>query len=234
MEPIPNPPNSYPATSLQSKRFFHSKRFTEAAQKLNPVLLWAAIAGLLTGLIGGSFRLLVSATLNHRVYWIHSLHSTPWLGAIVSLVLSGIMVYFGFWLMRRFAPDTSGSGIPQIEGLLEGYFPLVWQRVLPVKFVSGVSLLGAGMVLGREGPTIQMGGSIGSTIIKANNAIGWWWRSLHPTPKLGIRVLCCPYDVAGFLIARFLITGFIRVILCSSHSENIKSNRQQKGSEKKS
>lgn len=131
---------------------------------MNPVLLWAAISGLLTGLIGGGFRLLVSATLNHRVHWIHSLHSTPVVGAIGSIVLSGIMVYFGFWLMRRFAPDTSGSGIPQIEGLLEGYFPLVWQRVLPVKFISGVSLLGAGMVLGREGPTIQMGGSIGKMV----------------------------------------------------------------------
>lgn len=145
-------------------KFTESKRFLESAQKLNPVLLWAAIAGLLTGLIGGAFRLLVSYTLNHRVQWIDALKGLPWVAAIISIFLSGVMVYLGFWLMRRYAPDTSGSGIPQIEGMLEGYFPLVWQRVLPIKFLSGILLLGGGMVLGREGPTIQMGGSIGKMV----------------------------------------------------------------------
>jgi CIC family chloride channel protein len=141
-----------------------SKRFTEASQKLSPLLLWAAIAGLITGLIGGIFRLLVSLTLNHRVQWIDSLKGQAWIAAIASMTISGVMVYLGFLLMRRLAPDTGGSGIPQIEGMLEGDFPLVWQRVLPVKFLSGVLLLGGGMVLGREGPTIQMGGSIGKMV----------------------------------------------------------------------
>jgi CIC family chloride channel protein len=163
MESNPSQPVSQPFVPPLSGQFLHSKRFIDAAQKLNPVLLWAAIAGLLTGLIGGGFRLLVSTTLNSRVQWIDSL-GTPWVAATVSITLSAVMVYVGFLLMRRFAPDTSGSGIPQIEGMLEGYFPLVWQRVLPTKFLSGVLLLGGGMVLGREGPTIQMGGSIGKMV----------------------------------------------------------------------
>lgn len=128
------------------------------------MLLWAAIAGFLTGLIGSAFRFLVSYTLNHRVEWIGALKGVPWVAAGVSIALSGLMVYLGFLLMRRYAPDTSGSGIPQIEGMLDGYFPLVWQRVLPIKFFSGVLLLGGGMVLRREGPTIQMGGSIGKMV----------------------------------------------------------------------
>lgn len=61
------------------------------------------------------------------------------------------MAYLGCWLMHRFAPDTSGSGIPQIEGLLKGYLPLIWQRVLPIKFLAGTLLVESGMVLGREG-----------------------------------------------------------------------------------
>ncbi|HEY9615200.1 MAG TPA: H(+)/Cl(-) exchange transporter ClcA [Microcoleaceae cyanobacterium] len=160
----PNQPTSPQPVLSPIKQFLRSQRFIEAAQRLNPVLLWAAIAGLLTGLIGGIFRLLVSITLNSRVQWIDSLKSVPWAGATASILLSGSMVYLGFLLMRRFAPDTSGSGIPQIEGMLEGYFPLVWQRVLPIKFISGILLLGGGMVLGREGPTIQMGGSIGKMV----------------------------------------------------------------------
>jgi CIC family chloride channel protein len=160
----PDQPVDLRTNPAPAKPFLESKRFIEAAQKLNPVLLWAAIAGLLTGLIGGAFRWLVSLTLNQRVQWIDALRGLPWLAAIVSMMLSGVMVYLGFLLMRKLAPDTGGSGIPQIEGMLEGYFPLVWQRVLPVKFISGVLLLGGGMVLGREGPTIQMGGSIGKMV----------------------------------------------------------------------
>ncbi|GFE71426.1 putative channel transporter [Chroococcus sp. FPU101] len=108
--------------------------------------------------------MLVLTTLNSRVQWIDSLKGVPWMGVLVSILVSGVMVYLGFLLMRRYAPDTSGSGIPQIEGMLERYFPLIWQRVLPIKFLSGILLLSSGMVLGREGPTIQMGGSIGRMV----------------------------------------------------------------------
>ncbi len=40
-----------------------------------------------------------------------------------------------------------------------------WWRVLPVKFVGGMGTLGAGMVLGREGPMVQLGGNIGRMVL---------------------------------------------------------------------
>jgi chloride channel protein, CIC family len=36
--------------------------------------------------------------------------------------------------------------------------------VLPVKFLGGLLSLGSGMALGREGPTVQMGASIGHIV----------------------------------------------------------------------
>ena len=40
-----------------------------------------------------------------------------------------------------------------------------WWRVIPVKFIGGMGTLGAGMVLGREGPTVQLGGNIGRMVL---------------------------------------------------------------------
>jgi len=64
------------------------------------------------------------------------------------------------WLVRRFAPHASGSGIPNVEAVLRGARPPAPLRLIPVKFLGGLLAIGAGLALGREGPTVQMGGSL--------------------------------------------------------------------------
>jgi CIC family chloride channel protein len=67
-------------------------------------------------------------------------------------------------LTRRYSPEASGSGIPHLEAVLRRFRKLDWKRVLPVKFFGGIIAIGSGMALGREGPTVQMGGAIGDAI----------------------------------------------------------------------
>ena len=86
----------------------------------------------------------------------------PWLeGLAVALGLGALGGGLGLWLVRRFAPETAGSGIPHLKSVVLGESELNWRRVLPVKFFSGVAGIGGGLALGREGPTIQMGGATG-------------------------------------------------------------------------
>lgn len=83
----------------------------------------------------------------------------------LAFILSALLAMVGYFLVRKFAPEAGGSGIPEIEGALEELRPVRWWRVLPVKFIGGMGTLGAGMVLGREGPTVQIGGNLGRMVL---------------------------------------------------------------------
>lgn len=87
------------------------------------------------------------------------------IAAPAAFVLSALLAMMGYFLVCRYAPEAGGSGIPEIEGALEDLRPVRWWRVIPVKFIGGMGTLGAGMVLGREGPTVQLGGNLGRMVV---------------------------------------------------------------------
>ncbi|MBP2849551.1 H(+)/Cl(-) exchange transporter ClcA [Dickeya oryzae] len=127
------------------------------------ILVMAALTGTLVGLVGVGFNQAVNAVQHWRLSSLSSLSGSVWVWPL-SILISALLAAAGYGLVRRFAPEAGGSGIPEIEGALEDLRPVRWWRVLPVKFVSGIGTLGAGMVLGREGPTVQLGGNIGGMV----------------------------------------------------------------------
>jgi chloride channel protein, CIC family len=70
------------------------------------------------------------------------------------------------WMVRRFSPYASGSGIPQVEAALAGDLPPAAPHLILVKFFGGLLAIGAGMALGREGPSVQMGAVVAHTVGK--------------------------------------------------------------------
>ncbi|ANR78657.1 chloride channel protein [Kosakonia sacchari] len=124
------------------------------------ILLVAAVAGAATGLVGVLFEKAVNAVLNARIGALAQMADSALVWPL-AFIGSAVLAMIGYFLVRRFAPEAGGSGIPEIEGALEELRPVRWWRVLPVKFFGGMGTLGAGMVLGREGPTVQIGGNIG-------------------------------------------------------------------------
>lgn len=124
----------------------------------------AALLGVLTGILGSFFQLAIQFVTTgmpllfaNLVYWGVPLR---WGSALVSMG----MVFVAWLMVRHIAPEAAGSGVQEIEGALMHERPVRWWRVLPVKFVGGVLAISAKMVLGREGPTIQMGGNLGKMV----------------------------------------------------------------------
>lgn len=124
----------------------------------------AALVGLCAGGVALAFRIALSGTDTLRNTLISWAHQHPVWGWIFPVLFTMTGALLSVLLVRRFAPEASGSGIPHLEAVLQRFRKLNWKHLLPVKFLGGVLAIGGGMALGREGPTVQMGGAVGDAI----------------------------------------------------------------------
>jgi CIC family chloride channel protein len=138
--------------------------------KRRHILPKALIIGLVAGLISSAFREGLQWLEVNRITLLQRLPLMSSLG--VALLVGGLGGGIGLWLVRRFAPEVAGSGIPHIKAVVLGETQLRWWRVLSVKFLAGLASIGSGLALGREGPTIQIGGATGLMVSK-------WFRVKH-------------------------------------------------------
>ncbi|MBT5222925.1 MAG: H(+)/Cl(-) exchange transporter ClcA [Gammaproteobacteria bacterium] len=162
--------------TIPKKTFQFSARINQAflmpARYIAVLLGLSMLTGLLTGITGTLFHISVDSVFHWRNELIQQFNQQPVLHWLIPSLSTALMLYLALFIVRRFAPEAAGSGIQEIEGALEGSRENFWHRLLPVKFIAGVLTIGSGMVMGREGPTIHMGGSLGhmvSKVFKTNN-----------------------------------------------------------------
>ena len=124
----------------------------------------AAVIGLCAGLLAVAFRRVLALAETARGRVLDHLHGHPmWGWAVLPAIglLAGAVVG---WMTTRIAPEAAGSGIPHLKGVLLHVRRLRWRRLIPVKFIGGVVGIGAGLSLGREGPTVQMGAAVAQAL----------------------------------------------------------------------
>ncbi|MBX9671379.1 MAG: chloride channel protein [Candidatus Obscuribacterales bacterium] len=112
----------------------------------------------LIGIAAGASALLLGAGIN----WLGSLRVffsdryppqvvLPAIGLLGGLLSGCVLIV---------APDTSGSGIPQVRAVLNRMSLPLNLRIAIAKLLGGTIALGSGLFMGREGPTVQVGAAL--------------------------------------------------------------------------
>ena len=163
----------------QNEVDFMPEDFPTAPGEALILLLGAVLVGIVTGLLGIAFLLLLRQGDALREVLTCSLHAwPPFLGWLALSLIVSVATCMASWMVARFAPTAQGSGIPYVEKILRGNGQPHHAWVISVKFVGGWLALSAGLILGREGPMVQMGAVIGEKLGHAFPVLKGSWKSL--------------------------------------------------------
>jgi len=129
-----------------------------------PILYKSVLVGLLAGIIVAAYRLILTYTGEWSLEFYHKLHGNLLLIPLVFLVLG--LAGYGVGILVSKYKMIRGSGIPQVSGVILGYFKHNWVSTLIAKFIGGIVSISAGLSLGREGPSIQIGACVAEGVGK--------------------------------------------------------------------
>jgi chloride channel protein, CIC family len=141
--------------------------------------LIAIVVGLVTGLGAVLFRALIGLVHNIAFLGLFAVNydasvftpPSPWGGFVILVpVLGGILVTF---LITNFAPEARGHGVPEVMDAIYYNEGMIRPVVALIKSLASALSIGTGAAVGREGPIIQIGAALGSTLGQVIGMAPW-------------------------------------------------------------
>lgn len=164
------------------------KEFEFTSHSIVSQMLRGGLVGVIVGVIVAGFRWFIEQGFDRVLELYQASHHN------LSLLWIVVVFYtFVIWVSSRLTQsdrDIKGSGIPQVEAELKGLMSLNWWSVLWKKWVLGVLAIASGLMLGREGPSIQLGAVGGKGVSR--------WLKLSPVEE---RALIASGAAAGLAAA---------------------------------
>jgi CIC family chloride channel protein len=167
---------------------------------------------ILIGILAGLAAVLFTLAIKGTTYLLFGISPSP---LRYILVPTGISLVTGF-LLVKFFPEARGSGVPQTEAayhLQHGHVPA---RVAFGKFLTGVLCIGSGHSMGREGPSVQIGAGIASSIGERFHLSPTRAQSLIPVASAAALSAAFNTPVAAVLFALEEIIGDMNASLLGS------------------
>jgi CIC family chloride channel protein len=134
--------------------------------------LLALIVGVVSGFVGAVFRLALAAADRFRSSAIIWGHDGKLVGFLLILGGCAAAVALAAWLVRRFSPYASGSGIPQVEAILKDELPPPPPRSLLVKFFGGLLAMARGWHWVAKARACRWAHAIAHAVGRLSGAIG--------------------------------------------------------------
>ena len=126
------------------------------------------IMAVLIGLLGGLGAVLIQWMIKEfqQIFWqgefnLDTLRAIPWYWKIAVPLFGGIVVGF---VIQFVAKEAKGHGVPEVMEAIALHNGIIRMRVVVAKLFSSALYIASGGSVGREGPVIQIGSAIGSTI----------------------------------------------------------------------
>jgi CIC family chloride channel protein len=174
----------------------------------NYLIILAVVVGVLTGLGSVGFIFVLEAVSEFARGPVAGLFSRFGPAQLVLLpAIGGLLVGP---IVHRFAREAKGHGVPEVMTALALRGGRIRKRVVTVKVIASSLTIGFGGAAGREGPMVQIGSAIGSTVgqwtrLTTNNV-----RTLVTCGAAGGIAATFNAPIAAAIFSMEVLTGRIR------------------------
>lgn len=146
-------------------------------ENLIALLIIAILIGLLTGILAVGFRYLIMGMTAFAWQEPFSLLQVgeryPWYLILLIPVAGGLLVGP---LVTYLAPETRGAGVPEVIEAVVTKEGAIRHRTTLFKMISTALSIGCGASVGREGPVVHIGSSVGSSMAQLLGLPAEWRR----------------------------------------------------------